>query len=409
MYRVIVIDDEEEIRHGISSFIASSNGKFEVTAEFEDGKDAIEYLSENDVEVVVTDICMSDVPGLEVLKYIAKNKPYIKTVVISGYKDFEYVQTALENRAEYYITKPTRFKELIKTFNELEAKLDEIESQKQKRKSEIQKVNFFREELLCDIYYHKLDSEKYEKKIEILDEEFDLRDSCFFIIKLYISNYEQYLVQKWKYGYERFDIAVNNIVKQFYCSEGFQCCNLEQKNGEYKYIIYFSQFENFDESLNNVSNSVEKLKTALKELANFESDISMINYYETLADFIKGNDQGAEISGIDNDIILKAKSYICKNIGRDISLDEVAKYVHLSSIYFSKYFKLKTGENYSTYLTNLRINMAIELLKEQNSKISEIGEKVGYYNYSYFSRIFKTSTGYSPSEYVRKVLQKYEN
>ena len=81
--------------------------------------------------------------------------------------------------------------------------------------------------------------------------------------------------------------------------------------------------------------------------------------------------------------------YVQKNYRRDLSLEEVAEYVNLSSGYLSNYFKEKVGMNFVDYLTKLRIEKAKELLMHTNEKIYKIAEDVGYQNSQYFVTILK--------------------
>ena len=80
MFKVIVVDDESMIRTGISSFINDMDIGFEVVQTFKDGSEAIEYLEAHDVDVVISDIKMVNVSGIELAHYIYKNKPRIKDV-----------------------------------------------------------------------------------------------------------------------------------------------------------------------------------------------------------------------------------------------------------------------------------------------------------------------------------------
>ena len=100
-----------------------------------------------------------------------------------------------------------------------------------------------------------------------------------------------------------------------------------------------------------------------------------------------------------NSVVGKAKEYMKQNFTRDISLEEVAKYVDISPYYFSKLFKEEEGENFIDYLTSLRIAKAKELLQGTEESIKEICSEVGYSDPNYFSRIFKKVVGYTPTEY----------
>ena len=96
MYKLIVVDDEKVIRNGICNYIDWEGMGFNVVASFEDGKEAIEYIENNCIDVVLTDIEMAEVSGLELAKYIQEKQSRIKAVIISGYKEFEYARKAVE-------------------------------------------------------------------------------------------------------------------------------------------------------------------------------------------------------------------------------------------------------------------------------------------------------------------------
>ncbi len=106
----------------------------------------------------------------------------------------------------------------------------------------------------------------------------------------------------------------------------------------------------------------------------------------------------------DEVVIQKAKQYISEHCQEDVSLDEVAESVFLTPVYFSRFFKDKTGENFSKFVTRMKMEKAIELFRHGKYKIYEVAKMVGYKNAKYFSKLFKEYTGFLPREYIRTVL-----
>lgn len=94
MYRLLVVDDQSVIREGLVAYFQGGELGFTVDAAFEDGEDAIEYLKKHyeNIDVVLTDIKMARVSGLEIARYISEKKWNIKTVLLSSYREFEYAQ-----------------------------------------------------------------------------------------------------------------------------------------------------------------------------------------------------------------------------------------------------------------------------------------------------------------------------
>lgn len=105
-------------------------------------------------------------------------------------------------------------------------------------------------------------------------------------------------------------------------------------------------------------------------------------------------------------LMKQALIYIEEHYQQDISRNDVADYVFLSSSYFSRCFKRVVGVKFIDHLTKLRIQKACELLMDCNNKISDVCENVGYNSPSYFTRVFKCTMGITPNEYIRANILK---
>lgn len=100
-------------------------------------------------------------------------------------------------------------------------------------------------------------------------------------------------------------------------------------------------------------------------------------------------------------VITKAKSFIQSNYEKNISLADVASSLHISSRHFSRIFTKTTGMSFTEYLLKVRMDEAISLMQNENLKVYEIAERVGYTNVEQFSRMFKKVLHKSPREYLR--------
>ncbi len=121
MYRLIIVDDEKLIRNGLSRYVEDNAEEFDVAGEFDDGAPALEYLLGNagQVDVVIADIKMKNMSGIELAGQIRSHNIDVKIVFISGYEEFEYARKAIEYKVFSYLLKPLRFEQLDNMFREL--------------------------------------------------------------------------------------------------------------------------------------------------------------------------------------------------------------------------------------------------------------------------------------------------
>lgn len=146
---------------------------------------------------------------------------------------------------------------------------------------------------------------------------------------------------------------------------------------EYEGLLRVSSDRDFDE---------KKLVSVIKPLCR------MVEYLESL---MPKNE--SEIT--DNEIINRALKYIQRNFGKSLTLNEIADFCSFSRSSLCHLFKKHTGVSVHSYIADLRIKCAKELLKISNQSVSAIAVKCGFSDYNYFASCFKKKTGLSPSEY----------
>lgn len=108
-------------------------------------------------------------------------------------------------------------------------------------------------------------------------------------------------------------------------------------------------------------------------------------------------------------IIPSLCEYIRGHYAQNLTLESLAGMVHLSPSYLSRIFKQYNGENISTFVQKVRIEVACEMLRNTNQKTYEIAQTVGIDNPVYFSRLFKKTTGYSPTDYKKACEEGSDN
>ena len=119
MYSILIVDDEQIIRDGLRTIIDWEDIGFYVAGTATNGLQALEFIQENPVDVILADIKMPGMSGLELSKEIEKLYPSIRIVILSGYDNFEYARTAIRNRVFSYLLKPCREEEIEDVFSRL--------------------------------------------------------------------------------------------------------------------------------------------------------------------------------------------------------------------------------------------------------------------------------------------------
>ncbi len=124
MYKLLIVEDETEIRVGLSNYFPWENYGFEVVAQSEDGLQALSIIERLHVDVILCDIMMPVMDGLTLCKEIFSRKLKVTVVFLTGYRDFEYARTAVEYGVRKYLLKPTSHKELTLAFTQIKEELD---------------------------------------------------------------------------------------------------------------------------------------------------------------------------------------------------------------------------------------------------------------------------------------------
>jgi len=265
MYKLIIVDDEKAIRNGIKDYFDWKSMNLEVVALFEDGKEALSYLEKNEVDVVLTDIEMAEVSGLELAKHIHENSLPQKVVIISGYKEFEYARQAVQYGVEYYLLKPIKIDEVKRVFTKISRDLDEL-----KKEDDIDELKEFMPELIEQFWVSILvggarTNESIIKKNELLNLKVEV-ERPYGLIDLNMIESEDVLNEHYVDGNYR------NLIRNIF-------------SGEKKDIVYYPVCLSDDitkvvavsEQKDSIKDFGERLEVQLKEKSEIAMSLLKIN------------------------------------------------------------------------------------------------------------------------------------
>lgn len=516
MYKLVIADDEKIIRLGLKNVVNWPELGFELTELFTDGQEIIEYLDYVVPDVILTDIKMNHVSGIDVAKYIFERELPCKVVLISGYQEFDLAVQGLKYGAEDYLLKPTNVDSVIDTFTKLKKQLDITRGEWKKKLAEKERMEeaipileerFFEDLILGGV----VDSEEYiRSRMKIIYPELDVDDSICMLADIKIREYDHFIEEIWEYSRDQFEMNLTNFLKIYkedyifhivyksgsvielagihkgrrleedwdqvmsqllwelehsfrfqadyeirrtYDSifeigllkeevwekwEGSE--EKQQHINEQKKLVMSNVsmgnivtaqklFHNILDELDklpavNRNNSVIDILSTLNDvigevngrlsqslqayinysrLAAMSKTEEVRDYCDRIFDRIRVAEDKKEYYDTDS-LINKAKNFIQENLYRDISQEETANQLYICPSYLSRLFKKQTGENFTQYVTRVKMDKAVELLRDPQYKTYQVGEMLGYKTPRYFSRLFRHQTGMNPSEYRGKVL-----
>lgn len=183
MYKVLLVDDEILIRERISQRIPWESLGYELKGTCENGKEAIEFMESQPVDLVLTDICMPYVDGLELAKYLYENEKRTKVVIITGYDEFEYAKKAVEYRVLSYVLKPVTSVELIEKLEEAKKILDSEEANFQVRTYYEGSYPLLKNQFLLELSKGRFYEEGIEEKLK--EFHIDFQGECYCVALLY--------------------------------------------------------------------------------------------------------------------------------------------------------------------------------------------------------------------------------
>ncbi|MFD1175469.1 response regulator [Paenibacillus puldeungensis] len=137
MIKMLIVDDEAMIRKGITTSIDWSEHHIQIVGEAINGKDALEKIAQLQPQIVLTDIRMPIIDGLELAETIKQNHPDVMVVILTGYEDFNYARQALKAGVTDYLLKPVGAEELIQVVIRLRKKIEQNLSIQQKEKENL--------------------------------------------------------------------------------------------------------------------------------------------------------------------------------------------------------------------------------------------------------------------------------
>ena len=358
MVKIFLVEDEKFVREGIKNEIDWKSYGFDFVGEAADGELALPLIEMSRPDILITDIKMPFMDGLELGRIVKEKFPETVIIFLSGYDDFDYAQKAIHIGASEYLLKPISKEKLLSVLKKIKTVIIS------KSNNTVEDIKI--EDIEIDI--KKFDTSGFNKgKLK----EFVISGNSLDI-ESFVDVYMNTLGSQLK----------SLIFRQYIIMDAFIELNSIFDNN-------VTEKENFG----NKFGSMEVFDLAVTDIYTVKDYLLKILLYTV--------DKREQLAGKNYSFLLnKAKDFVEKNyMNCDISLNTVAEYIGLSPTYFSTIFKQELGINFIDYLTKTRINEAKILLRSTDKRISDIAMEVGYRDQHYFSSSFKKYQGDTPKAY----------
>lgn len=503
MLKLLIVDDEEMICQAIANIIDWNSYHIQLIGTCMDGVEAYHTILDENPDIVMTDIRMPGISGLELIERISRTDLCTQFVILSGYGEFDYAKRAMKCGVRHYLLKPCTETQIVNCIKDVTKDCYKMLSEKALAQTgnvfkALQKPlvqNMIREGISSPAVSDSL-FEPYEHYIDLTNipyqfccvyylEEDNLQeclglfhDFCLEnmpeieIYNIYVKNVLIFFFPAFDTSYTKLDIFFQSLTfprqtvsveysRQRYADLKTLITTLIHKLKRYD-VFYF--MENTLATPNfNYGHIVEKVnllipslasedsvvrKTAIQELRALFASVSNKDFLLQLSDnilislgtqlpshtlpeitdFLLQLHKETSVSQIAANVaeyieksadahyfstkqfspfITKLIEYLYQHFDNpDLTLKWIAEnYLYMNVSYVSRCFTKETGEKFSSFLMELRVQKAKEILATRdNEKIQNVAELVGCGNTPYyFSKIFKKCTGFTPSAYVKRI------
>jgi len=387
---ILIADDERVIREGIKRTIRSIYPDYcvHVAASTEE---AVKIMEEQSIHIVLTDILMPGMNGLEFMRISKRRYPYVKWVVISAHSEFAYAQEAVRLGARDYLLKPIGKSKLLEIISDLVLEIEQdhkfIKDEDRLKSS----LKYLREGV-----FQRLASGFNLGNLDISQLIED--HQCFYLILLQMDagdkniRIEHFIVENvltelierdgrgFVVSYDRQSLLGLITLREDARLESF----LEDGRTYLKQYLK-TPFQMIQSGLSYDINTVPQIVTSLREAVNSQ-----------VLDLTPAKGSGEKAIDI-------ALQYVKEHYFEDLTLEKIASVVFLNPVYFSQLFKQKTGLGYKEYVTSLRLEQAKLLLVNSKLKVAEIAERIGYQDMRHFTQMFRKRFLLTPTEYRQQL------
>ena len=396
MWKVMIADDEPKIRRGLRTTIERLRPDMKVVAEAEDGEMALAMVMKEKPDILMIDVRMPFLNGLELIEKINGVLSDCIIIVVSGHDEFEYAQRALHLKVFEYVLKPVPQELLANVLSRAEEALTETRRQRQylswAHEQLERNLPLLREQFFRDWVRARLSPLEIAEQARFLGVE---TSGSLALAVIHVVEHAVATTQSEERERRIGLYAIRSVVEEAFSEFSPRWVFLDDRDD----IVVLAHSCGGPSWVDAASRTEGRVVPSLcQALVIAQATVDEVpqgvpEAYEALS---------AEVSsrGSHRGLVVLAQRYIDAHFGEPtLSLEEVASSAQISPGYLSRLLKLETGFSFVDYLTRVRITKAVQIMSDPAVKVYEVAEAVGYQSQHYFSRAFKRVFGRPPVEF----------
>ncbi|NLO83499.1 MAG: response regulator [Clostridiales bacterium] len=429
MYRLLIVDDEPDIVEGLYNAFYDYEGlELDIFRAYS-AYDAIKILNSERIDIVLSDIRMPGMDGLEMTRLVKERWPECQVIFLSAYPEFDYIYEANQLGAVNYILKTEGYEKIAESLHSAVNRIQKEAKLSQPYRSGLEFSHKFVDFILGEQTVkpedldHILSNMNIPMSSEIPvymmlgrfshsnDMDFRQRSELYSVLNEMTC---RYILPRYNVILDEREPNTFVMILQPHDSHRSRAASADLPSPvtEMKGLAEMMQ-NGFSEESNVVMSFIIYDETVyMKDLGY---------YYRRIENMLKDSEiHGMGLIVLDKETISSphnsrmqysmstshaielVKEYIKENLGRPISLTSLANEVYYNASYLSRLFKKSTGMNLTGYITAMRMEKAKELLINTNKRIAAIADELCFASPSYFNQAFKKHTGMTPLEFRTK-------
>ena len=418
MLRVLLVDDEPFILRGMKELIDWKNEGFEIVGSAADGEEALLFLQNHDADLILADIKMPIMDGLELLRKLRISEKYrdIYFIILSGYADFQYAQEAIKYACNDYILKPVEKEKLVQALRKVRG-LKNIELEKERETKKLE--NAYLSGKLISVIQGRSDP----LTIEYVQQHIRLSEQVRYIeILIDGKNYEDDYEDSVKLANQK---QLYSICKDYLQDDSQHCVmdvSIQEKVYDVGFILCRYMYESSDIK-EYLGDFIKYLREILglpvimivgKEVKNLEEIVKSYSTTRMVRSFQGFRGIAGEVMRLNINYLLFQLLHLASELDDSVNQEEILRMISEGTfeagiLRGSKAHLCRVACEYGDYLAQMRKDSSRGILgkveKEireryaENLTLKEFGEKY-YLNGAYLGQLFRKKFGQSFKDYL---------